>query len=398
MTMTRGLLDYPQLETGFAGKDATAGLAGVLAAVRTGTNHQDLFRMLLLQKRHELGLPLINPGDLRGADPATRGIYEKYVESVCREIGGLYLEQKNLPQAWRYFRTIADHEPVRQALRGLDVAQVTDEILAIALGEGLDRRWGFEHALRMRGLCHAINLFERNFSSDASDRQFAAALLARRLYRDLVNGVRRQIMERFGELPPETDLVDLILHRPWLFENGRTHADPQHIAAVSRGGLLSAGREDLIMALSISEYGRMLSPGHQQPALQPFEAGHQDCARYARALLGQDEENTARYFRSKLASYPPPDVTPWAAEMVVLLHWRLGKKKDALNIWQHYLNEQSPEQPRLCLPSFYSLCAEAGDFARLADAARAQNDISAWTAAKIMAAGGGASDTAPGPG
>jgi hypothetical protein len=378
-------VDYSKLEAEFA-TGATSGLDGVIAELRCGPNHHALFRMLLLKKRFELGLPLVNPGDLRSVAEGTRKIYEDFVEVTCREIGGLYLQEKNIPQAWRYFKTISDREPIRQALSTLDASSASDEVLAIALDEGVDRRRGFELTLQRHGVCRAISLFEQDFSIDIADKQHAAALLARTLYRDLVTGIRMQIMERYGEMPPETDLVDLILHRPWLFEKGHTHADPQHVAAVSRIGLLAADREDLIMTLSIAEYGRMLHPDHQPPPRPPFEEGHKDCALYARALLGQDEAKTLEYFRGKLAGYTPVDFAPYAAEMVVLLFWRVGRKSEALDLWQMYLSDQPPELPGICIPPFYNLCIDAGEFSRLAEIAKKQSDLPAWAAAKILAA------------
>ena len=377
-------LPYDDIGSHFDSKDAAAGLDALLAGLRAGTDHHAHFRALLLKKRHELGLPLINPGDLAGSDGSARKLYEEYVEQACRETGQRFLRDGSIFQAWRYFRTIGDKGPVRQALEHLDPAAAADEAISVAIEQGVHPRRGFELLLQRHGLCRAITLFDQDFSGDLCDRQHAAALLARALYKELVVAVRRQIFERFNELPPETDLVELIRHRPWLFENGNTHADPQHVAAVARIGLITEARPDQIMTLAIAEYGRLLGPRHAPPPSAPFESGFSDYAMYMRALLGQDVHATASYFRFKLAQIDLSATGTFPAEMVVLLLWRAGERTDALEVWQQYLSDQPPELPGRVTPPFYELCIQAGEFKRLQDAARAHHDSSAWAAARLM--------------
>src|SRR5690349_7449452 len=88
------------------------GLEAMIAELRGSSNHHAVFRTLLLKKRYELGLPLINPGDLSDATTSARREYEAFVEEACRETGLLYLKDKDIPQAWRYFRTISDRAPI----------------------------------------------------------------------------------------------------------------------------------------------------------------------------------------------------------------------------------------------------------------------------------------------
>ena len=156
--------------------------------------------------------------------------------------------------------------------------------------------------------------------------------------------------------------------------------------SVSRLGLLCEDETDLITSLSISEYGKMLAVEHQYAHRAPFEEAYRDHARFARALLGQDITETLDYFRSKLVQYTTEMGDSYAAEMVILLHWRTDHKSDALDLWKQYLQHQPMEVPGVHTESYYDLCIMAEDFARLADAAREQNDASAWAAAEIMAA------------
>jgi hypothetical protein len=204
------------------------------------------------------------------------------------------------------------------------------------------------------------------------------------LYKELVIGVVREIKARFGVVPPETDLVDLIRYRPWLFENCRTHADPSHISAISRLGLLCDDPTDLIMSLSISEYGRLLDKRHRAASEPPFEGGFEDHALYARALLGQDLEKNIDHFLSKLSGYSIESNSAIAFEPVIALVWRAGRRPQALDLFEKHLSTLPPEAPGTYIPSFYDLCREAKDFDRLARKALQMNDLSAWAAAQVM--------------
>src|SRR5258708_5913446 len=129
-------LPFDELETGF-NAGAAAGLEAMVEKLKSTRDHHALFRILLLKKRFELELPLLNPGDLPGASAETRKSYEDYVESTCREIGERYLNDKDLVLAWRYFRSLSEKEPVRKALEKLNAKDATDDELNIAIDQGV---------------------------------------------------------------------------------------------------------------------------------------------------------------------------------------------------------------------------------------------------------------------
>jgi hypothetical protein len=384
MAMSDEIIPFDSIQPIFDAQGAGAGLDVLIEKLRAGGNPHALFRALLLKKRSDLGLPLINPGDLSSAPSSARKEYEAYVETACHDTGAAYLKDGKIVDAWRYFRTVGDRTVLREAIEKLNPQAASDEVLNIALDEGVHPKRGFEIVLARDGLCRAITLFEQARSADLEFKRHAAGLLAGKLYAELVVGVSKQIFERFGEVPPETDLVELIRHRPWLFENAKTDADPSHISAVSRVGLLSATEPQLLMSLSISEYGRKLDRRHGAATEPPFEAGYDDHARYARALLGENVDETIDYFTAKLVGYETNGADLLAAEWVISLIWRAGKRKRALELWSQYLSEQMPEAPGTYLPSFYDLCTEAGEFGILAEMARKQGDITAWAGACMM--------------
>ncbi|MCY3020963.1 MAG: hypothetical protein NTW87_18255 [Planctomycetota bacterium] len=379
-----GYVPYDDLANVFSSAGAAAGLEDLISALQAGGDHHGLFRALLLKKRHELGLPLLNPGDLTGCPEGVRKEYKAYVDSTCRDVGTRYLDAGDIAQAWRYLRSIGEPGPVRAALEKLETKSVPEEVLRIALEEGVHPRRGFQMALDSHGLGRAIQVFESGFSSAFADRQYAAALLVRTLYNDLVRAVCKAILLRFNQLPPELELVELVRSRPWLFEKDGIHADAHHIAAVARLGLIVEDTTDLIMVLSINEYGRMLSSVHQPSVRAPFEGGFADQAKYARALLGENVDEIVEHFRNKLSYYQSSSADTSPVELTMRLLRRAGRRDEALDLWQQYLGTQAPERPGAIIPSFYELCFEAKAYSRLADMARQQSDTTAWAAARIM--------------
>ena len=375
--------DFEELDTLFKHGPAS-GLQGLLLKLESGGDHHALFRARLLEKRRALNLPLLNPGDLKAAPPEAKKEYEDYVEAVCREIGSKYLAEGNLTQAWRYFRTIGDNQPIREALEKLDPKSATDEVLEIALGQGVHPVRGFEIVLERDGLCRAVSTFDTEFSSSLDEKRAAAALLVRAIYRELVLNTRKQIYERFNEYPPETDLVDLFQHRPWMFEDGNYHADPSHLIAICRIGLIVEGESERIMGLSCAEYGRKLDSKLQYEGRAPFEAGYSDYALYYRALLGQNVEANITFFKEKLSHYDLHAMDSFATEAILLLYWNCGKQKEALEFWRENFRYTAPDQAGQITPSFYELCAQAKDYKQLAEVARLHDDSSAWAAARLL--------------
>lgn len=375
--------DYDEIRALFA-QSPSAGVDALLAKLGDSCEHHALFRAKLLRKRLELGLPLINPGDLKTAPSDAREAYENFVEEACREIAARYLAEGNIPQAWRYYRTIGDTKPIREALEKADAKTATDEMIDIALNQGAHPMRGFEMTLERDGLCRTITTFDTEFTSDLREKRLAAAMLVRAIYRELVLGTRKQIFERFGEWPPETDLIDLVQHRPWMFENSNYHADPSHLSSICRIALIVDTLPEQIMALSFSEYGKLLDKRLQYEGRPPFEGAYMDYAKYYRALVGQNADETIAFFLEKLGAYDLHGMDSFAIEAVLWLHWQCGQRAEALQFWRDHFQYTAPEQQGQITPSFYDLCLMAEDYEQLAEVAKNQGDSSAWAAALIL--------------
>src|SRR5438067_5194075 len=79
-------------------------------------NYPLLFEVRLLEKRHELGLPLIQVDDSAAMPPATRREYDKAYMDAAREVGSRFLADGNIPRAWPYFRAIGESASVAGAI------------------------------------------------------------------------------------------------------------------------------------------------------------------------------------------------------------------------------------------------------------------------------------------
>ncbi len=81
-----------------------------------------------------------------------------------------------------------------------------------------------------------------------------------------------------------------------------------------------------------------------------------DYAKFYRAILGQNTDETIAFFMEKLGTYDLHGMDNFAIEAVLLLHWQCGKKKEALQFWRDHFHYTAPEQQGQITPSFYDLC------------------------------------------
>ena len=82
---------------------------------REEKKYPHLFETLLMRKRREMGLPLIQIGPLDLQDPQRKDYEENFIRAA-REVGALYLADGNVPRAWPYFRAIGETAPVAAAI------------------------------------------------------------------------------------------------------------------------------------------------------------------------------------------------------------------------------------------------------------------------------------------
>lgn len=348
-----------------------AGFEFLAGQLREEKNYPLLFEARLMQKRHELGLPLIQTDSAAGWPEATRRAYDEGLVAAAREVGGLFLACGDLARAWPYFRAIGESAPIAEAIDRAVAGEGIEPVIEIAFHERVNPRKGFELILQHHGICRAITSFEQYPSPEG--REECARLLIRTLHSELLASLKRTIAQQEGQAPETSNAAELIAGRDWLFGEYSYYVDTSHLASCIRISLELNDRETLGLALDLTEYGKHLSPQFSFRGEPPFEDSYRDHAVYIRALMGDDVDAAIAHFRAKIGGEDP-----LPAEVLVALLARLKRYPEAIEIAREQLREIPPSQ--LSCPSVMQLCQMAGDYEQLARLAREQGDLLSFAA------------------
>ena len=151
--------------------------------------YPQLFETRLMQKRLELGLPLIQLGSIEDLREPERSKYEDGVRQAARETGALFLADGDIPHAWPYFRAIGDRETVASAIENAEPGGQMDALIDIALGQRVHPRKGLELVIAKHGICRAITYFEQ--FPDLENREACLILLIRTLHSELIASLKQ---------------------------------------------------------------------------------------------------------------------------------------------------------------------------------------------------------------
>jgi len=371
---------FEQVEQALRSGGPAAGFAALAGRALLDKDYRLLLEVRLLEKRWELGLPLIQSGPLEDLPEAARRPYEEAFVAAAREVGGLFLGAGDIPSAWPYFRAISEPAPVAAAIEKVQPGEGLDRVIEIAFLEGVHPYKGFELILACHGACRAISSFEQ-YPARAG-RDDCARLLVRTLHRDLVERLRRTIAEAEGTMPETERVPDLIAGRDWLFGEYSYYIDTSHLLSVVRYSGELDDPETLGLAVELTDYGRCLSQHFQYRGDPPFENVCADYGIYLRALLGQDPDSAVAHFRRKVAESDPEQAGTAAAQVLVALLARLGRYGEAIDVSVEHLPAPDPGR-RLVCPSTLELCQMAGDWERLRRLARQQGDLVGFVAAAL---------------
>jgi hypothetical protein len=380
---------FEALDDAFKASGAVGALDSLIATLTERGEFRPLLDALLLRARHELELPLVQPGSLVDLPEPTRTHYEeRYVEAI-RKVGALMLEKGEIAAAWPYFRAISEPASVVEAIEayapGTEPDERLNQVVEVAFNQGVAPRKGFELILKHYGTCSSISAFE-SLPQDPAIRQHCAGKLVRQLHAHLVENLRGEIGRRGQPLPPEgSPIPALIARREWLFAEDSYHIDVSHLsAAVRYSPLLVDDLEGLGLALELTEYGRNLSVRHRYEGDPPFDDTHVDHAAYLSVLLNRDVEKGLDHFRAKLVPADPDgrDDNAAVAQALVRLLVRLDRTDEAIDVAAEHL-AGVPDSMLGC-PSLAQLCQQTGRLDRLAKASRERDDLVQYAAAILQ--------------
>lgn len=372
---------FDQIQQAFATEGATAALERLIATLREEKEYAYLFHALLLQARYELGLPLLS-SSAESLDAETRKKYDDACIAAYREVGELFLQAGDIPQAWVCFRSIGEPQKVRDALETVEPnPDNLDTFIQIAYHEGAHPRKGFEWILRHYGECSAITHYSQ-YPPHAEGKQECGAMLVKHLHALLVHRVKHDIKQIEGDAPDTDCLAELVQGRDYLFANNSYHVDPSHLSSVVQHSIELEDVEVLRLAADLTEYGKRLSPMYQYESPPPFQNLYEDFGIYLRALSGDAVEEGIAHFRRKVEQSNPHEEGTGAVQMFVYLLTRLQRLDEAIEVSRVHLADV-PEDQLFCA-SIPQLCQMSNNYQRLMEIARERENPLVFTAGLLM--------------
>lgn len=371
---------YERLESEMDKRGVESALALLFEELLQQKRYHELFDVRLMQARHRLGLPLILTQRLEDLEDPLRTQLEEAYLGACREIGDLLLADDRVGEAWRYYRIVGDKSPVAAALERIEPDETNlDQLLEIALSEGVSPELGFRLVLDNYGICNAITMFEQQLGQQPPVAlKRIVTMLVDFLHRDLTTNVRADIARGSGESPEDKSLPELVAEHPEIFENDNYHIDTSHLSAVVRFARLSTDAEVLRKVLDLTAYGRHLSKPYQYAGEEPFADSYPSHALFFAAQLGQDVDEAVGYFKKKAEVLPAEEYGSGPAEVLVTLLARLGRYREAIDTWAELIPPGAPTSG--FAPSLLEMARESGEFQLLVELCRKRDDLLGFAA------------------
>lgn len=344
-----------------------------------------LFDAKLIKARIALGLPVTQPTSLDNVPEDKEAAFRAEYLKAARAIGQLFLDDGQLSEAWAYFRTIGEPEPVRQAIEKIKAPREPDEefdqVMNLALYEGAHIAKGLEFLLKTHGTCNTVTAFgqlQQQMSVD--ERRTTGAMMVRNIYNDLQHTIRREVEARMPVLSPTASIAELIKGRDWLFAEGNYHIDVSHLhSTVGFARALEKDDKELSLAIELCAYGSMLASQLQYPGDVPFDDYYQAHSHFLNALAGNQVDEAIQYFTNRLKNEPDEPDQQLIAYVLLDLAQRVGKIEDVVKQTTQFVGKM--EDPNGF--SFSKLCVELGMTDELEAVARTNDDLLAYAIAKL---------------
>jgi hypothetical protein len=367
---------FDELQATLKAHGPAAAIDHLCARLRERKDYTSLFYALLMKKRQELGVSPVPTAPTQDLPVSAHEPFEEAIRAAARLVGGLYLEEGNVPQAWVYFRMIGEPQRVAEALEQYQPAEGEDvqQLVQIAFYEGVQPRKGFDLILNRFGICNAITTIgtQMELPHPPEVRTYCIRRLVHALYEELRERLAADIQRHEGKAPTATTVRELLAGRDWLFADEFAHVDTSHLGAVVQMSINLPPGEELDLARELCAYGQHIAPRLQYPGDPPFENQYRDYGVYLATLAGDHPEEGLAHFRAKAEEADPETVGSYPAEVLVNLLLRLDRPAEALAVARRHLARV--DNRRLTCPGISELCQKANDYGTLAEVAREQGD------------------------
>lgn len=339
--------DSPDIFDTLAATAANRGAPEMFAALadslKARRRWHALFDLRMLEARVSLGLP--PTGDIGAIDEKTREQLDDRSLAACREVGWPLLDEGHVAAGWMYLRAAADPGEVSRRLAELAEAPIADEeaatarmqeIVQIALWEGIDPALGIRLVIASQGTCNSITAYEQAVSRLPAARQRQpAAVLVEHLYRELLQSLAADL-ERRGLVPRETiaataSITALLDAAGGLKNDPSFHIDVSHLQSVLRIARVCTERAIIEKAWELAVYACRLPDEVTYPGEPPFTQVGEASRLFYAAQLGRDVDEAIRYFRKAAALARVEESGTLPADTLVYLLRRLDRPAEALH-------------------------------------------------------------------
>jgi hypothetical protein len=260
--------------------------------------------------------------------------------------------------------------------------QRADELIELALYEGIDPERGYAWLLARRGTCNAVTELEAMRGGLSVANQTAcAAVLMRHMHAELLGNLRGHL-ERLGEsVPSGESIAQLLSDVPALLSEGAFHIDTSHLATTVRFARLLTEPALLEQAIELAEYGSRLAADLQYPDEAPFEDLYQTHLLLFRASLGREVETTLEYFGKRARETASEVQNTSAVEAYLVLLERTGHAQQALDEYAAFVPTDCPLSPYA--PTLLHLAQSSGGWDRYFEICRQRNDVVGFAAGQL---------------
>jgi hypothetical protein len=374
---------FDRLPAQLAAGGAAAVFETLVAELKAEKKFHELFDVLLMKTRQQLGLPVILAGSIDDLEEPLRSQVEEAYLAGCREVGTLLLDDGRLREAWMYLRPVGDKQLVAAALAKLTPNEENlQDLIEIGLHEGVAPALGYQLVLQNYGTCNAITTYEGSIAGrPRGEQQTCAEALLKHLTAELTANVRSDIARQEGREPAETTLGALVADRDWLFGENNYHVDTTHLAAVVRFARVLEDPQLVRMAHELTEYGRRLSKQFQFAGDPPFADVYSAHGLFFAAQLGEQADEAVKYFEQQAREADVHEVGSGPAEAYVALLARLKRYEEAIAASIELL----PQGMRTSglAPNLLELSRLAGNYEPLMNVCRERGDLVSFTAGML---------------
>jgi len=364
-----------------------------------------LFDLRLLQARIALGLPatgdLSRRGDQGDISPACRDQLDDRSLAACREVGWPLLEAGHVAAAWMYLRAAAAPAEVAEKLERLahgitashenlqnlddeETAARLQEIVHVALWEGVDPALGIDLVIRTQGTCNSITAYEQAVSRLPAHRQApAAGVLVHHLHHEVASALVADLTQRGAAVAAADTAVASIVPLLDLLRNGggeddaSIHVDVSHLQSVLRIARVCTEPDVIRDAWELACYACRLPAEVVYPGEPPFEDVGESSRMFFGAQLGRDVDRAIGFFRRSAARARLEESGTLPSDTLVLLLTRLGRPSEALHAALERPAEGAMPSTMLAsgmLPSLVELATAADSWNELLAACQERGD------------------------